>query len=106
MSAARPGPPLYAPLILAGLGAIWGGRATVAKYVAVAGLPAPGVTFWQMFIAATVLLGITLLRRRLPPVDRRALRYYAMVGILGLALPNMNMVFVTRTSPAAPWRWR
>jgi len=99
MPPARPVPIWYAPVLLAGLGAIWGGGATVAKYVSVAGLPAPGVTFWQMFIAATVLLVVTLLRRRLPPVDRRALGYYAIVGIAGLAVPNMNMVFVTRHIP-------
>ncbi|MGE0256403.1 MAG: DMT family transporter [Alphaproteobacteria bacterium] len=99
MSSARPVPGWYPPLILAVLGAIWGGGATVAKYTAVNGLPPPGVTFWQMAIAATVLLVVTTLRGRRPPFDRRALRYYAMVGIVGLAVPNMNMVFVTRYIP-------
>ncbi|MSO80787.1 MAG: DMT family transporter [Alphaproteobacteria bacterium] len=100
-AAGRAAVPPSALFLLVVSGAIWGGGTTISKYLATAGLSGSGVTFWQTFIAATVLLAVGLARGRLPPLTRPALLYYIVVGLIGIAIPNVNMVYVTGFIPAA-----
>lgn len=79
------------------LGALWGGGTSIAKYLSLSGVPPLGAVFWQT-LGATILL--LLLRRRsrhrVPlRLTRPLLAYFAFNGIVGLALPSANMVFVT-----------
>ncbi|MBM3559319.1 MAG: DMT family transporter [Alphaproteobacteria bacterium] len=100
--AARPAAVPSSELVLLVVsGAIWGGGTTISKFLATSGHSGPGVTFWQTAIAATVLLAVALWRRRLPPLNGQAILYYIVVGIIGIGMPNANMVYVTGHIPAA-----
>ena len=94
--------PWAALALLMILGAIWGGGTSIAKYLSVAGVPPMGAVFWQT-LGATVLLLLVRMRsrhRRPLHLTRPLLAYFAFNGIVGLAIPSANMVFVTGHIPA------
>jgi drug/metabolite transporter (DMT)-like permease len=78
------------------LGCLWSLAPSAAKFAAINGVSAVGLVFWQTVIAGTILLGICLMRGQKIAFDRRSLRYYLVMGWLGILLPNMNMVVVLR----------
>jgi drug/metabolite transporter (DMT)-like permease len=82
------------------LGGFWSLGPSATKFAATHGVPPIGMVFWQTFIAANVLLLICLIWKIPIGFDRRHLRYYAVMGTIGIALPNSNMVFVMRELPA------
>lgn len=82
--------------LLVVLGCIWSLGPSATKFTAINGVPPIGMVFWQTFIAANLLLLICLVRGIPIGLDRLSLRYYGVMGLIGVALPNSNMVFVMR----------
>jgi len=88
-------------VLLLVLSVIWGLGPSIVKFVALDGVPPLGMVVWQTGLAGVILLGICLLRRVPLIFDVPHLRYYLVMGWVGLALPNTNMVFVMRELPVA-----
>lgn len=91
---------LWPIVIMLLLGAIWGGTPSLSKFIAIHGVPPLGSVFWQAGGASLFLLVIAHLRGGRVPLTPRHLIYYAAVGFVGYALPNANMILVTREIPA------
>jgi drug/metabolite transporter (DMT)-like permease len=89
--------PLFLLLVL---GSLWGLSPAFTKFLALEGLPAIGVVFWQTLIAGTGLLIMCRIRRVKIGLDRKYLVFFAVMGSVGIALPNSNMVFVVGHIPA------
>lgn len=87
-------------LLLLALGAIWGVSTTIAKVAVTTGMSPIAYGFWQCVIAALLLLSISAVRRRWPPIDRRHLFYYVFTGLIGLAIPALNMYAAVARIPA------
>jgi len=81
------------------LGSIWGLSISTSKLAVLAFGPFQ-VVFWYALIAFLVLGAISLVRRKLPPVDGRHLRYYLASGLIGFAIPSLNNVLVVQQVPA------
>lgn len=92
--------PLLPIALLVILGALWSLAPSAGKYAVTHGVPPIGMVFWQTFIAGTTLLMICLIWKIPIGLDRKHLRYYAVMGSVGIALPNSNMAFVMRDLPA------
>lgn len=97
---ARASHPLLPIFLLVILGALWSLAPSAGKYAVTHGVPPIGMVFWQTFIAGSTLLAICLVFRIPIGLDRMHLRYYAVMGSVGIALPNSNMAFVMRDLPA------
>ena len=82
------------------LGTLRGGVTSLAKYVSMLGIPPLGYTFWQSLVAALLLIVVCLASRRPLPVTRAHLRYFAICGAIGMALPNSLFFAVVKHIPA------
>ncbi len=82
------------------LGFIWGSGYTLAKFAMTHGVMPLGYAFWQSLGPALLVTGFIFLTRQGLPYDKAHLRYYAITGFLGIALPNTNMYFVAAHLPA------
>lgn len=84
------------------LGAIWGGGTSIAKFLSVSGVPPMGAVFWQTLGAGCLLLLVRARSANRVPLilNRPLLTYFAFNGLIGLAIPSANMVFVTGHIPA------
>lgn len=82
------------------LGCVWSLGPSATKFAAINGVPPIGMVFWQTFIAGTLLWLICLIWRIPVRLERKYLGYYGVMGFVGVALPNTNMVFVMRDLPA------
>lgn len=91
-------PAVALPLLLL-LGTNWGLGFSLAKFGQLGGISPLGYVFWQCAGSGAVLLVLCLLRRHLPPLSGRHLRYYLLMGSLGIALPALNLVFVVGRIP-------
>lgn len=87
-------------ILLLVLGAFWSLGPSATKFGATHGVPPIGLVFWQTFIAGNLLFLICLIWKIPIDFDRRHLKYYAVMGTIGVAFPNSNMVFVMRDLPA------
>ncbi len=96
----RAGSALLPLALLLLLGSIWGGGTSVHKFISVSGVAPMAAVFWQSFGATVTLLLICAVRRSPVGLTPRHLAYYVIVGSLGFALPNVNMLFVLREIPA------
>lgn len=81
------------------LGTVWGLSNMLTK-VALQGMDTYAFTFWQAAIAFCILMAVTVARGPLPPFDRDHVRYYLVNGLLGLALPGLNIAIVVQHIPA------
>ncbi len=97
---ARPAAPLFPLFLLLMLGTLWGLSPAFTKFLALEGIPPISVVFWQTLIAGTGLFVMCRIRRVPIGLDRSYLIYFAVMGALGIALPNSNMVFVVGHIPA------
>ena len=79
---------------------LWGAIYSLYKLATEAGIPFIPFVFWQVLGASIILLAISAVRRRLPPLDLLHLRAYAIVGILGAGLPACFYAFVASRLPA------
>ena len=82
------------------MGGVWGASISVAKIAINAGGTPMGVAFWQAIIASVLLLTYTLLRRRPMQLGAEHLRYYSVIGLLGIAIPGVCFYLATPHLPA------
>ncbi len=75
-------------LILVVMGAGWGATQPMTKLAVSTGYGHWGLLMWQMIIGG-VLMGAICLWRRLPlPLNRRTIRLYVILALIGAVLPN------------------
>jgi drug/metabolite transporter (DMT)-like permease len=86
-------------IFLLTLGSIWGLSISTSK-LAVQAFGPFAVVFWYALIAFLVLGAISIVRRKLPPLDGRHLKYYLASGLIGFAIPSLNNVLVVQQVPA------
>lgn len=90
----------WLPLVmLVGLGALWGGNPTFSKALVTNDLSPAAVVFWQTFIAGVLLGGVCVFRGIRIPLTRRAITYYLVIGLMGIDVAYMTLVFVVRHVP-------
>lgn len=87
------------PAMLLGLGTIWGLSNPLTK-LALEEVPTFAFAFWQVTLALIVLALLAWVRRRKPPLGPKHLRYYLFNGVIGLALPGLNIAIVVQHIPA------
>ncbi len=87
-------------ILLILLGFIWGSGYTLAKFAVTHGVSPLGYAFWQSLGPALCVLVFVVLSRDRFVWDKAHLRYYAVTGFLGIALPNTNMYMVAAHLPA------
>ncbi|MDX3894644.1 EamA family transporter [Pusillimonas sp.] len=75
-------------LLLFGGGALLGLTTNLVKLAGGVGLTPLAFLTWSLVVATAALFLVALLRRDLPPVDSRSLRYYAVSALVGVAGPN------------------
>ena len=92
--------PLLPLLLLLALGSLWGLSPAFTKFLALEGIPPIGAVFWQTLIAGVGLLIMCRVRGVAIELDRKHLRFFAVMGAAGIALPNSNMVFAVGHIPA------
>jgi drug/metabolite transporter (DMT)-like permease len=91
----------WVPLVmLLVLGAVWGGNPAFSKALVTDGLSPAAVVFWQTFIAGLLLSVVCLVRGIRIPLTRRAIIYYCVIGVVGIDVAYMTLVFVVRHVPA------
>ncbi|MFN4309489.1 MAG: DMT family transporter [Ferrovibrio sp.] len=83
----------YPLLLLIATGVALGFAPPFAKLAAGAGIPMIGFAFWQNLLGGLLLLLLAIASGARPPLQPRHLRYYAISGLITLALPNV-MVFL------------
>ena len=89
----------FAMLAINGVGT--GLAFSVNRLAAEAGVPFIAYVFWASLLAGGVLLAVSLARRSWPPLTRRHLRVYAIMGVTGVALPMTVFAFVAPRIPAS-----
>ncbi len=87
-------------ILLIALGFIWGSGYTLAKFAVTHGVSPVGYAFWQSLGPALLVILFVLFSRDRFVWDKEHLRYYAVTGLLGIALPNTNMYIVAAHLPA------
>lgn len=91
----------WLPLVmLLGLGALWGANPTFSKVLVTNDLSPAAVVFWQTFLAGLLLGAVCLARGIRIPLTGRAIAYYLVIGLVGIDLAYMTLVFVVRHVPA------
>lgn len=79
---------LTAASVLAAIGVAWGMTIPLTKIAVSTGYQPFGLIFWQLVFSAVALGGISVARRARPPLHRRALVYFLVIGLIGTILPN------------------
>ncbi len=93
-------PRLLPALLLLVLGTMWGLNSSIAKLGGEAGVDPIGFSAWQMSGAAVVVAAMCLMRGQRIAFDRAHWRYYLLVGLIGTAIPSVNLVNTLRHLPA------
>lgn len=83
------------------LGLIWGSGYSIAHYATTHHVPSLGYSFWQSLGPSLflLLLGLCLPKHRVK-LDGVHLRYYAVLGLFGIAFPNSLMYLASPHLPA------
>ncbi len=90
----------WLPLVmLLGLGALWGGNPSFSRALVTAELSPAAVVFWQTFLAGIVLSVVCVVRGIRIPLTRRAIVYYLFIGLVGIDIAYMTLVFVVQHVP-------
>lgn len=93
----RTGASMWLPLVLLlVLGAIWGGNPAFSKALVTNGISPPAVVFWQTLGAGILLSTVCLVRRTPIRLNRRAVIYYIVIGMVGIDLAYIMLVFSVR----------
>lgn len=92
--------PRIAPLVLLILGSMWGLNTSLIKLAGLEGVPPIGLSTLQMTGAAIIVVLFCRWRGIGLHFDRAHLSYYLHVGILGTAVPSVNLVNTLRELPA------
>jgi drug/metabolite transporter (DMT)-like permease len=83
-------------LMLLVLGAVWGGNPSFSKALVTADISPASVVFWQALVAGILLAIICLVRRTPIPVSGRAIAYYLFIGLAGIDIAYIVLVFVVQ----------
>lgn len=86
-------------MILA-LGSVWGLAFSFSKMATNGGVHPVSYTFWQGLGAGIAVTAICRLRGMRIPMGRAYLGYYFTVGLMGIVIPNVNMVTAIIHLPA------
>jgi drug/metabolite transporter (DMT)-like permease len=78
------------------LGAVFGGNASFSKALVTNGISPASVVFWQTFGAGIILASICLIRRTPVPSDARAITYYFVIGLVGIDIAYIAIVYVVQ----------
>lgn len=101
----RPLTPLFryvvGPLALLSMGLGWSGSYTLAKIGTMHGGSPFGLTIWEGLGSGLLLLIICAATGRWPRLNRPYLIYYAVNGLIGLALPSVILLFVAPHLPVS-----
>lgn len=92
--------PRIAPLVLLILGSLWGLNTSLIKLAGLEGVPPIGLSTLQMSGAAVIVALFCRWRGIALHFDRAHLSYYLHVGVLGTAVPSVNLVNTLRELPA------
>lgn len=76
------------------LGTVWGGNASFSKALVADGISPASVVFWQTLGAGILLTCICCLRRTPPPRSAKAIAYYFAIGVVGIDIPYIAIVYV------------
>lgn len=79
---------LRATAVLIALGIIWGLTIPLTKIAVSTGHRPLGLIFWQLVFVTISLSMISIVRRVMPIVNRRTLRYFVVIALLGSIIPN------------------
>lgn len=83
------------------LGFIWGTGYSIARFATTHGVPSLGYSFWQA-IGPAILLSLLTLKSPKNRIQFKEphLKYYWMVGLTGIVIPNTTMYFAAPNLPA------
>ena len=91
----------YALCMLLLLGVTWGSGYSLARYALTHGVQPLGYAFWQSLGPGVLLtLWVAIKEKKLLPMDKQSLKFYAICGLVGIAVPNANMFFCAQRLPA------
>ncbi len=79
---------LFYTTVLAVLGAGWGFTMPMAKIAVSEGYLHFGLIFWQLAIGAVLMAAITWVRGKPLPLERRHIRLYVVIAMIGTVVPN------------------
>ena len=82
------------------LGGMWGLAFSFSKMAANGGVHAVAYTFWQGLGGGLIVAVACWARGMRIPLGREWLRYYFTIGLVGIALPNVNLVAAIAHLPA------
>lgn len=82
------------------LGGMWGLAFSFSKMAANGGVHAVAYTFWQGLGGGLIVAVACWIRGMRIPLGREWLRYYFIIGLVGIALPNVNLVAAIAHLPA------
>lgn len=99
-STTRRNPALIPLSLICILGTLWGASASLAKLAVSDGVEPLGFALWNTAGSGIVLLVICAWRGILPRFTSENLKFSAICGILGVAVPNLNVVVVVGHIPA------
>jgi drug/metabolite transporter (DMT)-like permease len=91
--------PLYLA-VLVGSGLAWGSTQTLGKISVSTGMPFLGMIFWQLVIGAVLLGAIVTAMGKPLPLTVPALRFAAIVAVLGTLIPNSTFLISVSHLPA------
>jgi drug/metabolite transporter (DMT)-like permease len=91
---------LVMAFVLAGVGVAWGMTIPLTKIAVSTGHRPFGLIFWQLVFSVIALGGISVCRRVRPPLHRRVLVHYLVIGLTGTILPNSFSFLAIAQLPA------
>ena len=83
-------------VLLLALGTVWGGNASFSKALALNGISPASVVFWQTLGAGIILTCVCFWRRTPPRRNAKAVIYYFAIGIIGIDIPYIAIVYVVQ----------
>lgn len=87
-----------AMLVVLGLG--WGSTQPLGKMATMTGHGPFGLIFWQLVVCVVVLGGLTALRGKGLVLNRRTLRFYLVVAVMGTLVPNATFYISAARLPS------
>jgi drug/metabolite transporter (DMT)-like permease len=93
------GRPLVLVLLLF-MGALWGGQIALARLATLAGGHPLGLALWQTTGGGLILLVLSLVQGCPPSLSPRVLRFCALCGLIGLAVPVCAITWTASRLPA------
>ncbi|AWB50201.1 EamA family transporter [Gemmobacter aquarius] len=85
-------------LVVLGLG--WGSTQPLGKMATMTGHGPFGLIFWQLVVCVAVLGGLTALRGKGLVLNRRTLRFYLVVAVMGTLVPNATFYISAARLPS------